>query len=83
MSTRPSEVEMIKASYEFEHGYARPVHRGIVLWNGSEDSISADNPKRSIEDLVYEMIGDNDPWSFGYDLKGVKVTIEIGEFAQQ
>lgn len=74
---------MIKASYEFEHGYARPVHRGIVLWNGSEDSVSADNPKRAIEDLVYEMIGDNDPWSFGYDLKGIRLTIEIEEVAQQ
>ena len=56
---------MIFASYEFENGYAKPVHRGVFLWNGNEDDIGPDNPRRSIEELVYEMVGDNDPWSFG------------------
>ena len=74
---------MIFASYEFENGYAKPVHRGVFLWNGNEDDIGPDNPRRSIEELVYEMVGDNDPWSFGYDLKGIKVSIEIEEVTKQ
>ena len=72
---------MIFASYEFENGYAKPVHRGVFLWNGND--IGPDNPRRSIEELVYEMVGDNDPWSFGYDLKGIKVSIEIEEVTKQ
>ena len=48
---------MISASYEFEHGYARPVNRGVVLWNGSRDDVSADNPQRSGDSLIYEAIG--------------------------
>ena len=74
---------MITARYVFENGYAKPVHRGIFLWNGSEDDIGPDNPRRSIEELVYEMVGDNDPWSSGYYLKGIKVTIEIEEVTKQ
>lgn len=74
---------MISAKYEFENGYARPVNRGVVLWDGDPDSVSQDNPMRSIEDLVYDMIGADDVWSAGYDLKGVKLTIEIEEVAEQ
>ena len=74
---------MISAKYEFENGYARPVNRGVVLWDGDRDSVSQDNPMRSIEDLVYELIGAERVWSAGYDLKGIKVTIEIEEVAEQ
>jgi hypothetical protein len=70
---------MMRASYEFEHGYAKPIYRGIVLWNGSEYGISSGNPRRSFDDLVYDMIrAQGDTWC-GYSLKGVKVTIEIEE----
>ena len=74
---------MISAKYEFENGYARPINRGVVLWNGDRDSVSSDNPMRSVEDLVYELIGADDVWSSGYDLKGVKFTIEIEEVSEQ
>ncbi len=74
---------MISAKYEFENGYARPVNRGVILWDGDWDSVTADNPMRSIEDLVYEMIGAELVWSTGYDLKGIKVSIEIEEVAEQ
>ena len=47
------------------------------------DDINPNNPQCSIEDLVYEMVGDNDPWSDGYYLKGIKVTIEIKEATRQ
>ena len=74
---------MISASYEFEHGYARPVSRGVVLWNGSRDDVSADNPQRSGDSLIYEAIGAEDVWSDGYNLRGTRVTIEIEEAARQ
>ena len=74
---------MITATYEFEHGYARLMNRGITLWNGSRDDISADNPMKSVYGLVYEVIGAEDVWSDGYNLKGIKVTIEIEESAKQ
>lgn len=70
---------MLKASYEFENGRARMLNKGVVLWNGSEDTISADNPQRLIDALVYEMIGAESVWSDEYELKGVKVTVEIDE----
>ena len=41
---------MRKASYEFESGYAKPVYRGVVFWNGSEDEIGPDNPERMFDD---------------------------------
>ena len=74
---------MLKASYEFENGYARPVNRGVSFWNGSRDEISRDNPQRSFDALVYELIGAEDVWSDAYDLKGIKVTIEIEEVTKQ
>ena len=74
---------MLKASYEFENGYARPVNGGVSLWNGREDSIGPDNPRRSFDALVYELIGADDVWSDAYDLKGIKVTIEIEEVTKQ
>lgn len=74
---------MLMASYEFENGYARPVNRGTVLWNGSLDEISRDNPQRSLDSLVYELIGAEEVWSDGYYLKGIRVTIEIDEVTKQ
>ncbi len=59
------------------------MNKGIVLWNGSEDSISRDNPRRSFDALVYELIGAEDVWSDAYHLKGIKVTIEIEEVTKQ
>ena len=69
----------MKASYEFENGRARMIHRGVSFWNGAEDEISADNPERSFDDLVYEMIGAESVWSDEYELKGVRITVEIDE----
>ena len=74
---------MVKASYEFDSGYAKPVNRGVYFWNGGWDDVSADNPQRSVDALIYEMIGAEDVWSGGYDLKGIKLTIEIAEVAAQ
>ena len=74
---------MITASYEFEHGYAKPVNRGVVLWNGSKGDIGPDNPERWFDDLVYDLVGAEGAWSSGYNLKGVKVTIEIEEVTGQ
>ena len=74
---------MIKASYEFDSGYAKPVHRGVHFWNGGWDDVGPDNPQRWVDDLVYDAIGAKDAWSSGYDLKGIKITIEIAEVAAQ
>ena len=38
---------------------------------------------KSVDGLVYEVIGAEDVWSDGYNLKGIKVTIEIEESAKQ
>ena len=70
---------MPKASYEFENGRARMINRGVTFWNGSEDEISADNPSRSFDAMVYELIGAEEVWSDEYELKGVKITVEIDE----
>lgn len=74
---------MIAASYEYENGYAKPVNRGVSLWNGSDDDIGPDNPRRLVHDLVYEAIGAELVWSDGYHLKGIKITIEIEEAKKQ
>ena len=73
---------MISAKYEFENGSVRTAKRGILLWNGSEDQIGPDNPRRLFDDLIYELVG-ADFWTLGYDLKGIKVTIEIEEATEQ
>ena len=74
---------MITGKYEFENGRAMMLNRGVNLWNGSKDSISRDNPRRSFDALVYELIGAEEVWSDGYYLKGIKVTIEIQEVTKQ
>ncbi len=74
---------VLKASYEFDNGYVRPIYRGIVLWNGSEDNIGPGNPEREFNDLVYDLIRGEDVLSDGYYLKGIKVTIEIEEVTRQ
>ena len=74
---------MITRTYRFENCYAKPVNRGINLWNGSRGEIRQDNPKRWLDDLVYEAIGAEEVWPDGYDLKGIKVTIEVAEATRQ
>ena len=74
---------MIKASYEFDSGYARPVNRGVYFWNGGWDDVGPDNPQRSADDLLYDMIDAEDVLSRGCDLKGIKITIEIAEVSDQ
>ncbi len=76
-------MTMLKASYEFENGYVRPIYRGIVLWNGKEDEIGPNNPEREFNDLVYELIEANHTGLGGCYLKGIKVTIEIEEVTKQ
>ena len=74
---------MISAIYEFDNGRARMLNKGVNLWNGREDEIGPDNPERSLDNLVYELIGAEEVWSDSYDLKGIKVTIEIEEVTRQ
>ena len=74
---------MLKASYEFENGRARMLNKGVVLWNGSEDEISAENPMRTFDAIVYDLIGADEVWSEEYELKGVKITVEIEESSKQ
>ena len=76
-------MTMLKASYEFENGYVRPIYRGIVLWNGNEDEIGPGNPEREFNDLVYELIEAKHTRPDGHYLKGIKVTIEIEEVTRQ
>ena len=69
---------MISAEYEFENGNVRTARRGILLWNGSEDELGPDNPRLLFDDLIYNLVG-ADFWTLGYELRGIKVTIEIEE----
>ena len=72
MTTTDEIRSNLKASYEFENGRARMIHRGITFWNGSEDEISAENPKRTFDAMVYELLGAEEVWSDQYELKGIK-----------
>ena len=74
---------MLKASYEFENGRGRMIQRGITFWNGTEDEISAENPMRTFDSLIYELMGAEEVWSDQYELKGIKITIEIEESRKQ
>ncbi len=76
-------MSLNSACYKFENGYAKPVNRGVFLWNGNEDDIGPDNSRRSVDDLIYELIGAEEVWSDGYYLKGIRVTIEIDEVTKQ
>ena len=73
----------ISAKYEFGNGRARMLNRGVNLWNGREDEIGPDNPQRSLDNLVFELIGAEEVWSDAYHLKGIKVAIEIEEVTRQ
>ncbi len=75
----PENNTSLKASYEFENGRARIINRGVSFWNGSEDEISAENPMRTFDSIVYELLGAEEFWSDEYELKGIKITIEIEE----
>lgn len=79
MTTTDGNRATLKASYEFENGRARMIHRGVTFWNGDEDEISADNPKRTFDALVYELLGAEEVWSDQYELKGIRITVEIEE----
>ena len=72
---------MLNISRQFDHGYAKPVSRGVYFWNGSEDDYGTDNPHVWIDDLVYDAIGAE--MSSGCGLNGIKVTIEIAEVVSQ
>lgn len=74
---------MTKRSYEFDHGYVRPIYRGVVLWNGERDDMGGDGQEQYFEDLIYEAMGTRDAWLSDSYLKGVKVTIEIEEVSGQ
>ena len=79
MATTNESRTLFKASYEFENGRARMLNKGVVLWNGDEDEISADNPKRTFDSLIYELLDAEEVWSDQYELKGIKITVEIEE----
>ena len=79
MKTTDENKPMLKASYEFDHGRARIIHRGVSFWNGSEDEISAENPMRTFDSIVYDLLGAEEFWSDEYELKGINITIEIEE----
>ena len=79
MTTTGENKPMLKASYEFDHGRARIIHRGVSFWNGSEDEISAENPMRTFDSIVYDLLGAEEFWSDEYELKGIKITIGIEE----
>ena len=79
MTTTDKSKSSLKASYEFDNGRARIIHRGVYFWNGAENDISAENPMRTFDSLVYELLGAEEVWSDQYELKGIKITVEIGE----
>ena len=79
MTTTDAIRSNLKVTYEFESGRARTIHRGITFCNGSEDEISAENPKRTFDSLIYELLGAEEFWSDQYELKGTKITVEIEE----
>lgn len=63
---------MIKIERQFNLGYASPVHRGIYFW--------LDNEKRqnvSLDQLVYEALGDDSDYPSGVNLQGITINIEI------
>ena len=79
MTTIDESRTNLKAFYEFENGRARMIHRGVSFWNGGEDEISAENPTRTFDSLIYELLGVEEVWSDQYELKGIKITVEIEE----
>ena len=79
MTTTDKNKSNLKASYEFENGRARIIHRGVSFWNGTENEISAENPMRTFDSLVYELLGAEEVWSDQYELKGIRITVEIEE----
>ena len=60
---------MIKVENEFAYGYAKPVNRGVFLWNGDRES--PEGPGYWLDNLVYEALGEEDSWSNGYELEGI------------
>ena len=72
---------MIKIEREFTNGYAKPVNRGVFLWNGNQEN--REGPEYWPDDLVYQALGEEDYWSNGYHMEGIKVTIEVKKATRQ
>ncbi len=83
MTTTDEIRSNLKVSYEFENGRARMIHKGITFWDGGEDEISAENPMQTFDAIVYELPGAEEFWSGQYELKGIKITVEIEESRKQ
>ena len=66
---------MIRIEKKFTHGYAKPVRRGVYLWSGDKEQTSG--PRQSLDDLVYEALGEDPYISAGYHLERVTVSITI------
>ena len=79
MTTSDENRANLKASYEFDNGRARMIHRGVSFWNGGEDEVSAENPTRTFDSLIYELLGAEEVWSDQCELKGIRITVEIEE----
>lgn len=58
-------------------------NKGITFWDGGEDETSAKNPIRTFDAMVYELLGAEEFWSDQYELKGIKITVEIEESRKQ
>ena len=63
---------MIKIEERYAQGYARPVHRGVYFWLDTERRRDT-----SLDQLVYEALGDQYDLASGADLRGITVNIEI------
>ena len=57
------------------------MNRGVFLWNGDGEGVEA--PPHWLDDLVYEALGDQASLSNGYELEGIKVTIEVNKATKQ
>lgn len=72
---------MIKVEKEFAYGYARPVNRGVILWNGDKEN--REETRYGIDNLIYEALGEENFWSSAHQLEGIKVTIEISRATKE
>ncbi|MDA1348203.1 MAG: hypothetical protein O3A47_04960 [Chloroflexi bacterium] len=73
-----SKREMITIKRKFDGGYVRPTERGVSFW--------LDDDKRrnvSVEQLVYEALGDAYDRAYGFDLRGISISIEIQKASRQ
>jgi hypothetical protein len=68
---------MIRIEKTFAYGYAKPVNRGVFLWDGDREDL--EGPSYWLDHLVYEALGEEVFWSSGYELGGITVTIEVSK----